>query len=156
MIEVEIKGFRQIADLANRFPAVAEKHVNKAIQRSLIRIQDKGKQYAPFGTSGNLRQNWVLKLGRFEGSLGSGAKANGFPYGSSVEFGTSPHRMPVSTNQPFLLWAQRKGLNPYAVARSIAKKGSKANPFFQKSIDETEEKIDEEFDKAINGILEEI
>lgn len=156
MIEVEIKGLNKLAELAEKYPAISEKHISRAISRSLIRIQDSAKRNAPFGTSGQLRQNWVLKMGRFEGSLGSGAKANSYPYGTAIEFGTGPHRINVSNNEPFKLWARRKGLNPYAVAKSIAKKGTKANPFFGKSIDEQQDAVEKEFDQAINGILEEI
>lgn len=154
MIEIEVKGFKKLADLADRYPGISEKHVAKAITKSLIRIQDSAKRNGPFGTTGQLRQNWNLKIGRFEGALSSGAKANGFPYGTAVEFGTAPHAMMV--NEPFKLWARRKGLNPYAVANSIKKKGTKANPFFDKSVSEQEEAVNREFDQAINDILEEI
>lgn len=142
--------------MADKFPAVAEKHVNNSILRSLIRVQDRAKRNAPFGTSGNLRQNWVLQMGRFRGSLGSGAKAEGYPYGTAVEFGTKPHYISVKDNIPFQLWAKRKGINPYAVARSIQRKGTKGNPFFQKSVDDSQKEIDDEIDKAIDAILKDI
>lgn len=49
------------------------------------------------------------------------------PYGREIEFG----RPPGTQVSPAALmgWAKRKGLNPYAVAKSIAKKGSPAQPF---------------------------
>lgn len=156
MIELEVRGIKQLSDIVSKYPAVSEKHVTKAIQRSLIRIQDKAKKSAPFGTSGSLRQNWVIQMGRFQGALASGAKSNGYPYGTAIEFGTAPHRIPVQGNPQFMLWAQRKGLNPYAVAASIAKKGTKPQPFFQKAADDSEQEIERELDKAINDILEEI
>jgi len=156
MIAIEIKGLDKLKKLADDFPAISEKHINRGIARALIRIQDAAKRGAPFGTSGNLRQNWILQMGRFKGSLASGAKANGYPYGTSVEYGTRPHSINVSSNEPFKLWAQRKGLNPYAVANSIKKKGTKANPFFQRAVDEQEEAVDEEFEQIINGIMAEL
>jgi hypothetical protein len=153
MIKLEIKGLDKLQELADKYPAISEKHINKAITRSLIRIQDKAKRTAPFGTSGQLRQNWILQVGRFEGRLGSGAKAGGYPYGTSVEEGTKPHYV---SPREIELWARRKGLNPYAVARSIAKKGTKANPFFQEATKDAEKEVNEEFDKAIDAIMEEI
>jgi HK97 gp10 family phage protein len=153
MITVKINGLDKLIEMADKYPAVAEKHVNKAIQRSLLRVQDSAKQNAPFGTSGNLRSNWILKQGRFSGSLSSGANSAGYPYGSAVEYGTRPHfvsAMALNT------WAKRRGLNPFVIARSIGRKGTKANPFFQKSADSQEDNINKEIDQALDAILNEI
>lgn len=49
------------------------------------------------------------------------------PYGKEIEFGRPPG---TQVNPVALMgWAKRKGLNPYAVAKSIEKKGSPAQPF---------------------------
>ena len=152
-MSVEIRGLEKLVKLADRYPAISEKHVNRAIQRSLIRVQDDAKRNAPFGTTGQLRQNWALNLGRFQGSLKSQANSNGFFYGSAVEFGTRPHFPPVGA---LSLWARRKGLNPFMVARSIARKGTRANPFFSKAIKAQQSAINNEFSDAIDAILKEI
>lgn len=49
------------------------------------------------------------------------------PYGRDIEFG----RPPGTYVSPAALagWAKRKGLNPYAVAKAIEKKGTRAQPF---------------------------
>ena len=54
------------------------------------------------------------------------------------------------------MWATRKGINPYVVARSIARKGTKANPFFSTAIDKKKNEVDNEFDRALDNILNEI
>jgi HK97 gp10 family phage protein len=154
--EIEIQGLDKLMAIAEKYPNISEKHINKAINRSLIRIQDQAKKNAPSGDTQQLRQNWKIFMGRFAGSLESGAKNRGYSYGLAVEFGTKPHYMPVKNNPMFQLWATRRGLNPYAVARSIAKKGTKAKPFFQPAIDSQQKNVDNEFNKAMDNILKEI
>lgn len=154
--EIEVKGLNELIKTAEQYPAISEKHINKAINRSLIRIQNEVKRRAPAGDTQQLRQNWVITMARFEGKLESGAKRNGYQYGLAIEDGTVPHYVPVKTNQPFQIWAQRRGLNPYAVSRSIAKKGTKAKPFFQPAIDSQKNKIDDEFGTALENIINEI
>ena len=150
--EIKIEGLNELMAIAEKYPNISEKHINKAINRSLIRIQDQAKKNAPSGDTQQLRQNWKIVMGRFAGELKSGVK-----YGYAIEYGLpAGHLMPVKNNQVFKLWANRRGLNPYAVAKSIAKKGTKAQPFFQKSIDEATPVAQREFDKAMDNILKEL
>ena len=139
--------------MADKYPAISEKHVNNAINYSLLRIKGEATKNAPFGTTADLRNKWDIKIGRFEGSLSSGASQKGFNYGMAVENGTRPHYVSASA---ISLWASRRGLNPYAVAKSISKKGTKANPFFKKSVDSQRQNVDKEFDKALSNIIKEL
>jgi len=153
MISFEIKGLNELIEMADKYPAISEKHVNKAIKYSLIRIQDQAKQKAPFGTTGNLRNNWKIQMGRFEGKLSSGAMNNGYNYALAVQFGTKPHMVSGSS---LSLWASRRGLNPYAVAKSIQRRGTKANPFFSESVESQKLKVEQEFEKALSNIILEL
>ena len=58
--------------------------------------------------------------------------------------------------QSLKAWAEKKGLNPFAVAKSIAKKGTKANPFFQTAVGSVEDRVNQEFDKALENITQEL
>jgi HK97 gp10 family phage protein len=152
-MEITINGLSELINTVDKYPAISEKHVNKAIRDSLLRIQREATKNAPFGTSGNLRNNWKVNMKRFEGSLSSGAKEKNFSYGTSVEFGTKPHYVSGSN---LSIWASRRGLNPYAVAKSISKKGTKANPFFKNSIDSQRNTVDRLFGEALENIIKEI
>ena len=147
-VELEIKGFNKLIVQIERYPQISEKYVNNAINRSLVRILGQEKQQAPVGVSANLRDNWKVDIGRFQGSLKSMA-----PYGMAVHQGTAPHYV---SGETLKAWAARKGLNPWAVAKSIAKKGTKANPFLQRSIQVENENINNEFSNALNAILKEV
>jgi len=147
MVQLKIKGLEKLVKLANKFPAVAEKYCNTAISRSLVRIWGKEKLEAPVNT-GNLRDNWELKVGRFTGFLRSNAS-----YSSAIEYGTRPHFVSAETLRP---WAVKRGLNPWAVSKSIARKGTKANPFFKRALSGVESGVNIEFQNAIDGTLKEL
>lgn len=145
--KLKIGGFNKLLRIAERFPHIAEKWVGKAISRTLVRILGAEKVEAPFGTTGNLRDNWQIDTGRFTGRLFSRA-----PYALFVHEGTRPHFPPVGELTP---WAQKRGINPWALARSIASRGTKANPFLQRAVDSTKPSIEGEFKDALEGILKE-
>lgn len=147
-IEIKITNLSSLVDLANKYPAIAEKYINKAISRSLVRIWGEEKKQAPFGVTGNLRDNWTTTFGRFTGTLKSNA-----PYAVDVHDGTKPHYVSPSSLKA---WAEARGLNPFAVSKSIARKGTKANPFFQRAVDKTEDAVNKEFDDALSGLVDEL
>lgn len=147
-VQVQIKGFDALVKQMEKYPAISEKHIDTAIRRSLVRILGQEKQQAPVGVTGNLRDNWKIDITRFAGSLRSNA-----PYSIAVHMGTGPHKV---SGETLKAWAARKGLNPWAVAKSIAKKGTKANPFLKRSIEIEGEHVNKEFANALNGILKDI
>lgn len=147
-LKLEIQGLNTLIKNIEKYPAVSEKHVGTAISRSLVRILGQEKQQAPVGVTGNLRDNWRVDIGRFEGALRSMA-----PYALAVHQGTGPH---VVSGETLKKWAARKGLNPWAVAKSIAKKGTKANPFLQRSVQIEQENVNREFAGALSAILKDI
>lgn len=65
-------------------------------------------------------------------------------YGDYVETGTKPHYVPIAALKK---WAKRKGLNPWAVQKSIGIKGTKPQPW-KYSIDEA---IKASIDKVIKA-----
>lgn len=154
--EIEIKGLNELIKMAEKYPRIAEKHMNRAINRSLIRIQDQAKKNAPSGDTQQLRQNWKLTMGRFAGSLESGAKNKGYQYGLVVEGGRRvgkgfPYKDPL-----FVAWCKKRGLSPFLVMRSIKRKGIKARPFFQPAIDSQKNNVQREFDTALTNIILEL
>jgi hypothetical protein len=147
-ITVSVDGLNRLQKLAEQYPETSEKYINAAITTSLTRILGAEKVEAPFGVSGVLRDNWRITPGRFTGTLESLA-----PYAAAVHEGTAPHMVPVDAITP---WANKKGLNPWAVAKSIAKKGTKANPFLQRAVDSVEDGISIDFEKALQSTLDEL
>jgi hypothetical protein len=69
-------------------------------------------------------------------------------YARDVEFGRPPTNITGADFIGLTKWAKKKGLNPYAVRASIRKKGTKANPFMQRTRDKMESPIQNLFKKA--------
>lgn len=149
MIEFQLKNFDKLSKMADNYPSISEKGVNSAIFKILTGIKSQVKANAPYGVSPkHLRDVWDIEMSRFAGSLKSGVN-----YGYSVETGTRPHQVSAKALKQ---WAESKGLNPYAVAKSIAKKGTKANPFMQKTLGQVNDFADKILQETADEISENI
>jgi hypothetical protein len=153
---IEVNGLDELMAIAEKYPNISEKYINKAINRSLIKIQNTATKNAPSGDTQQLRQNWNISMGRFAGELSSGAKNNGYSYGLTVEYGRKPGKGFDYKNPMFVAWCDKRGLSPFLVMRSIKKKGIKARPFFQPAINSSQEFIDKQFGDALEEILKEL
>jgi len=69
-------------------------------------------------------------------------------YAKDVEFGRAATNITGSDFTGLSKWAAKKGLNPYAVRANIRKRGTKANPFMQRTRDKVESPIQDLFRKA--------
>ena len=149
-VTITIQGLDKLQNLAKKFPVTVEKYTNLAIARSLNRVFGEEKVQAPVGVSGNLRDNWQVTVGRFEGSLVSRA-----PYAADVETGQPLKVFPSGAS--LLAWAANKGLNAYAVAKAIAKRGHLiANPFLQRAVTTQANNVQGEFKNAMDNVLKEV
>lgn len=146
-VVVEITGLDKLQAKMEKYPAISEKYINMAIARALNRIFGEEKRQAPVFT-GNMRDNWKIDIGRFEGKFSSNV-----PYSMAVHEGTRPHMPPVSALEA---WSKKKGLNPWAVAKNIAKFGTKANPFLKRAVEAQKDQINGEFKTALENITNEI
>lgn len=61
-------------------------------------------------------------------------------YGLYAERGRRPGRMPPV--EALRGWAARHGVNPFVLARSIARKGTKAHPYMQPALDKHRRDVD--------------
>lgn len=146
-VTVTVQGLDKLVALGEKYPAVSEKYINMAINRSLVRILGEEKQQAPVST-GNLRDNWRLDMGRFTGTLASNA-----PYAAAVHEGSAPHMPPVNA---LTAWAGKHGIDPWVLAKSIAKNGTKANPFLKRAVELQAQNINGEFQTALDSILRDL
>lgn len=139
---LKIDGLDRLTALLEKAPATVIKHTNVAILGVITLIENQAKKEAPIGLTKKLHNMWTKTFSPLTGKISSQ-----MPYALGIEFGTAPHKVPVSEIAP---WAISKGLNPWAVAKSIAKKGTRANPFFQRALDNSEDGVN----KIIKGVLD--
>jgi hypothetical protein len=117
-----------IHDLDKALAAFGEDLVREQIPAAFARfgvsVQREARGVVSVDT-GELRKSISVDL--FETNRTQGVEIGPLqPYGEAVERGRPPH---VVSPKALEGWARRRGLNPYAVARSIAKKGTKAHPY---------------------------
>jgi len=109
---------------------------------------------------GEARRLAPRDTGRLQGSIssrisGGGASIVGevgpsVAYGLYVERGTRPHWPPTAALGG---WARRHGISPFAVARGIARKGTRAQPFVQPALEKNRGRVEAVFMKVGARIL---
>lgn len=70
MIEIQVTNLNGIARMAQNCPAVAQKHIDSAITRSIATIDQNMKPITPVKT-GRLRNSFMPTFRPFEGRFGS-------------------------------------------------------------------------------------
>jgi len=133
---VAIKGL----DAVRKIGEYLEGRVHENLNIMGLMIVREAKRRAPVGVSGLMRSRIVHEVVKGRSPLDATLRVyvpvqteRGFPYAVAVEYGTKPHMPPVSA---LALWAKRKGVNPWAIAYSIKKFGTKPHPFLNPAAEE--------------------
>lgn len=74
-------------------------------------------------------------------------------YADFVEKGTRPHWTSVRNLER---WARFRGINPYVLQHSIARKGTKAHPFEKKVADKTVRFAQRDMQQQLNKTIKEV
>jgi len=69
-------------------------------------------------------------------------------YAEAVQFGTKAH-FPPYKDAGFQKWANDHGINAFVLARSISRKGTKANPYMERILKASKTEIGDLFEKAL-------
>lgn len=128
---------------------VIDKGISKGIAKATLLFEGASAKEAPADT-GRLRGGITSTLTPTVGTIFTSSK-----YAKYVHDGTKPHKV---SGRRLEGWARKKGLNPYAVAKSISRKGTKANPFFTRALKKNKIKaisvFEREIDRAIDSLDE--
>jgi len=133
-IKIAIKNLPQVQAALARSPQIVSKHINKAINRSIMDIRNASVDETPVDT-GRLRGSYETKFGNLRGEIGPTAK-----YAIYVHEG---HRQQVGRYVPAI---ERRLVQPYV----------KGNPFFKRAIDSVNRKINDNFGEGLKDALNEI
>ena len=112
-----------------------KKFIILGLKESADVIQHREVKEVPRGASGKLAKSIHQLVTEVAATIGPDHKLK---YAIYVEKGTKPHMPPVDALKA---WAEQKGLNPWAVAMSIKKKGTKANPFVERTYKGSKEEV---------------
>lgn len=150
--EIEIENLKEIREVFRMYPVIANQEINKGLIESGKLIVGTEKKEVPIGTTNHLRQSIGMRL--------TGTSIIIVPkkkYAIAVHEGTRPHYVSVKNKRsPLRVWAIKKGLNPYVVQKSIMKKGTKANPFVDRTVKATNTKVRKIFVDVLEKIIKRI
>lgn len=124
MIELTITGELELREHMQQASAALPGDVYQVIETGLLLLEADMRTHVPraFGQLGNSITHHVSGSGAdLVGEVGSTAK-----YWPFVEYGTRPHWPPIAAITP---WANLHGIPPFLVARAIARRGTRAQPF---------------------------
>ena len=147
MVDIE-RNEKQLEQIYETFWSEAVQWIlDRSIKKSIILLQRYAIQEAPTD-QGRLRNDFHTELKKSFGRL-----FNPTRYAIYVHEWTRPHFAPIDKLQG---WADRHGIPVGALRRSIARKGTKANPFMDRAVDQWEKQVDEIFSKEIDNFFNEI
>lgn len=151
-ISVRIEGLERLQAGAAAAPATLASEVRTAMVAGSLLIEGAARGLAPKDT------------GRLAGSIThtiSGGGANltskigpSVAYGLFVEKGRAPGKMPPIG--AIRGWAARKGINPYMLARAIARKGTKPHPFLVPAFEQNSGRVIALFQKIGVAVVQRI
>jgi hypothetical protein len=78
------------------------------------------------------------------------------PYAQFLETGTRPHKVSTNPEGSLAQWCELKGLNLYAVARSIELNGTKAHPFVRPTYDAVTGPVSRLFERGVAIYLDQM
>jgi len=152
MFEIHLENLSMIRELFRQFPIVANEEIQKGLEKAGKLVTKTEKEEVPIGVSGQLRQSIAMRL--VPNNVTIAPNKN---YAFSVHEGSRPHFVPVNNpRDPLRIWAIKKGLNPYAVQKSIAKKGTKPNRFVERTVDKSEAEAGRIFAQVLENIIKRI
>ena len=129
------------------FPNEIQNAVNRATDFILYETMDT----APTAF-GNLKDSMHAKMEKFKGTV-----APTVNYAVFVHEGTKPHWVKKSEwadpSGAIYLWAQRKGINPFLVARAIARKGTKAQPWMRNAFEKNQPELKKYFEDVVDKLF---
>lgn len=134
-----------VEEIARKFgTAPIRETLEIAIKKSMFYTQAEAIKETP------VDQWWLRNAYDTEYSNLKGRLFNKKVYAWWVHDGTRPHFPPISSIE---WWARRKGISPWAVARSISKRGTKANPFMDRTVEKVKSGVDKIFDQEIQTLI---
>jgi hypothetical protein len=134
-------------------PQLAQARMRLLIDASAVDVQRELRIAAPVGSSGNLRR--AIRYTYNPSSISAEITPEA-PYTDAVEFGSRPHWTSARPGTSLAKWANMKGINPYAVQRSIATKGTKAHPFVRPTYNKMRPRVERDINAGINRFVEEV
>lgn len=120
-------------------------------------VREEVERRAPVGVAGSAGQGLSNNIEIIYEPDGAGAiiqpNSNVSSYAAAVENGSRPHRPPAGPDSSLAQWCEMKGISVWAVATSIARKGTTPHPYFQPAYEATKEAVKATFTEGVSAYI---
>ena len=137
-----------LIQLFNEAPEIAEEETVATLWEALLLLEREVADRTPVGVGGaaGLKGSIFASRPEVTDTAVVGLVSSSMAHALPVELGTKPHFPPIT---PLRDWAEKKlGIDPgeskhvaFAIARKIAREGTKGAAMFQKAMQENEEQV---------------
>lgn len=154
-LTIQVVGLDELRRKFQAAPLKVSAELHRALLQAGIMFQRFGREEAPVD-QGIMRNKIGFRM------RGGGVEIGPFgsKYAAAVHEGTRPHFPPIKAltgkEESLDLWARRHGMDPFLLARSIARKGTKANPFMSRAADRGRNDVRRLFQRAVARIVEDV
>jgi HK97 gp10 family phage protein len=135
-----------LTEAAAAFPMYVNSWLVKAATLTKEEMESRVNQGIGAAMGQGIKNNITATYG--PGNVFVGPNSN-VPYAIYLEKGTEPHRPPMHADSALAQWCEMKGLNIYAIAQSIAKKGTKAHPFVEPTYEVVKDPVEALFEGGV-------
>lgn len=132
-IEVTVDGHKRVLDTTRAVDRELVKGIRDAVRTGAKDLRAEARRRAPSGPTGNLRQAVRFRTwSRFLSATVFVDKSIA-PHRHLVIHGRGPGLIPSAREgTPIAIWAKRHGINPWALARAMARHGTRPRPNFMR------------------------
>jgi HK97 gp10 family phage protein len=134
---LESKDIERFTKYLASNPDVMLRYARIMLDKSTLTIERDAKQLAP-SNEGTLRKGIMSTIYPLYSKVISTAE-----YSIYVHEGTRPHFPPIQPGSSLDRWANKKGIPTFMVAKAIAQKGTKAQPFMNDAMEKNQSTINE-------------
>jgi hypothetical protein len=149
-VNIKIEGLKELTEALKKWPQISVKHIDDGIKKSLYEIEREAKPRTPV-SEGRLRGSYRTDLKPLHGEVGPTVD-----YAAFVHEGTRPHWPPWGPGTALERWARFHGIQTFLVARKIAFRGTKAQPFLLEGVKAAVPAIEKRMKEAMENLLNEI
>ena len=156
----EVAGGEQLVAAWGQAPAMVQEKLEAFMHAATIYVESEIRERTPTSGHGTLRQSWTSEVTSLSDNV-IGVVGTPLSYAIPVELGTKPHFPPVDAIED---WVQVKfGLSgpearsvAFAVARKIAKKGTKGAFMVKNAFEASKPELERQAQLAIAAIAEQL
>lgn len=140
---------RLVREALRKAPVSIVAGIHRSLMRSSVFTQREFRKNIHVGATGAARRSVTI---RFPNLITARVEPTA-AHAEWLEKGTRPHWTSVKNLEK---WANQKGINPYALQRGIAKHGTKAHPYLDKTYDRVEPFALHDMEHEVNKVIGEV